>query len=125
MSREVLPVFCSSRRNHNVGVVIADTEGYAVEYTGNVVQRGLVHPSRQRVIDRLSRDEAGYLAGYCRSCNRPVELSVRGLLRAVDEGKPGYHAPFTDEVNKGRGGRMATDPLGEERLKDDPRGTER
>jgi hypothetical protein len=125
MSREVLKVFCSGRHNHGIGTVIADTEGYAVKYIANAVHKGSVFPSSQKVTDRLNRDEVGSLAAYCRSCNRPVTLSVRALLRAVDDGKRQYHAPFTDSVNEPWGGRMVTDPDGAERLKHDPRGTER
>jgi len=119
MSREVLKVLCA--KNNRLGTVIADADGYAVEYTANVVHRGSVFPSPRRVIDRLSRDEVASLAAYCRACNRPVTLSVRALLRAIDERKLGYHAPFADDVNGPWGGRKATDPGNEARLKDDPR----
>jgi hypothetical protein len=120
MSREVLKVWCL--KNNRIGRVIADAEGYAVEYAANVVHIGSVFPSPQKVTDRLARDETGSLAAYCRTCNRPVRLSIRALLRAVDDGKRGYHAPFTDDLNEPWGGRVVTDPKGEERLKDDPRG---
>lgn len=119
MSREVLKVFCP--KNNRIGTVIADADGYAVEYTANVVHPGSIFPSSQRVTDRLSRDEVLSLAAYCRTCNRPVTLSGRALLRAVDERKPGFHAPFTDDFNEPWGGRRATDPGGEARLKVDPR----
>lgn len=108
MSREVLKVFCP--RNHRIGTMIADTEGYAVEYTANVVHIDSVFPSSQKVTDRLSREEVASLAAYCRSCNRPVTLSVRALLRAADGGKRDHHA-------QAWGG----EARGENRLKHDPR----
>jgi hypothetical protein len=111
VSREVLKVWCSGRRNHEIGAVIADAQGYAVEYTANVMHFDSVFPSPRRAIDRLSRDEVAQLAAYCRSCNQPVTLSVRALLRAADAGKKGYHAPFADT-------------LGDQRLKRDPRDME-
>lgn len=124
MSRQVLKVLCSDRGSHRIGAVVADDDGYAVEYTANVVHKGSVFPSSRNVTDRLSRDEVGTMAAYCRSCNRPVSLSVRALLRAVDDGRSGYRAPFTDTFNEPWGGRKVTDPDGAERLKHDPRGIE-
>jgi hypothetical protein len=113
VKREVLKVFCCGRRNHEIGAVVADAHGYAVEYTAKVVRPGSVFASTRRVVDRLNRDESASLGGYCRSCNRPVTLSVRAMLRAADGGIPGYHAPFTD---KDRGDDVRL------RLKHDPRG---
>jgi hypothetical protein len=121
MARAAVKVFCP--RNHRVGTVLADAEGYAVEYIGAVRHPGVVFGSEHMVADRLDGDAVTELAGFCRPCNRPVTLDSGALLHAAQRGTPGHHVPFADSLDK-RWADAGREPMysGElRRLRHDPR----
>ena len=127
MSREVVKVFCqrNKRNNHRIGTVIADREGYAVEYVAEVWYSGSVFGSERMVTDRLRNDEVVEFAAFCRPCKRPVVLDSRSLLDAAQNGIRGYHAPFSDAIDNvwKQAGREPLYPSDIRRLKNDPRGS--
>jgi hypothetical protein len=127
MARDVVKIFCPRRgKNHRVGTMVADAEGYAVRYVAEVWHPGVIFGSEQEVTDRLDGDAVTELAAFCRVCNKSVTLNSRALLRAAQRGTPGtpgHHAPFADSLDKqwADAGRRPMYPGDLRRLRHDPR----
>jgi hypothetical protein len=115
-------VFCP--RNDRVGTVIADAEGYAIEYTAQVWHFTAIFGATST--DRLHDDEAAMFTGYCKSCRRGVMLSGRFLREQAVDGVREVKVPFAAAVDKQwvDAGREAIYPSDLKSLRHDPRQSE-
>jgi hypothetical protein len=93
--REVLKVFCP--RNHRVGTVTVDDDGYAIDYIAEVWHSGpSIFGSPSSI--RLDDDVIGFTA-FCNTCKKSVELNAPALIAAVASGTRGVRPQFSDAID--------------------------